>query len=65
MEAIWSLKTVEMKKSQFSCKIKLFTEEKVMGAKPELSRRETIGATEKGSPGKYQEESRGGRIEKL
>ncbi|MBV99617.1 Sodium-dependent neutral amino acid transporter B(0)AT2, partial [Eschrichtius robustus] len=45
--AIWSLKTLEMNNPKFSSKIKLFTEEKVVGAKPELSRREVVGAMEK------------------
>lgn len=44
---MWSLTTLEMNNSKFSSKIKLFTEEKVVGAEPELSRREVVGSIEK------------------
>lgn len=36
-----------------------------MGAKPELSRRETVGPMEKESPDKYKEDYKGGTTEKL
>lgn len=44
---------------------KLCTEEKVMGAKPELSRRETVGPMEEESPDKYKEDCKRGTTEKL